>query len=210
MTSATILNALVPILVGVFWLVALVFFIRGIMARQSVAEGTYGVARQEARHDMVVAFSRGLIMLVLGLILFGIYGISPRLRPVETAPTPVLVSPPTLSPTATVEVVIAVTETAPVSAPPTPTSPLVAPTEAPTSTPEPTATEIVPVAVVDSPNGLWLREQPGGTQELELIPDGTSLEVLPGREVADELDWQQVRTPIGNEGWVAVEFLDYQ
>jgi hypothetical protein len=68
----------------------------------------------------------------------------------------------------------------------------------------------VDTAVVNSPNGLWLREAPGGTQEVELIPDGTVLILLPGLETVDGTEWQQVRTPAGNEGWVAVEFIIYQ
>jgi hypothetical protein len=36
------------------------------------------------------------------------------------------------------------------------------------------------------------------------------LTVLAGREVVDGFEWQQVRTPAGNEGWVAVEFIVYQ
>jgi hypothetical protein len=68
----------------------------------------------------------------------------------------------------------------------------------------------VDTAVVNSPNGLYLREAPGGTQEVELIPDGTILIVLEGREVVDGLEWQQVQTPAGNVGWVAVDFIIYQ
>jgi hypothetical protein len=45
---------------------------------------------------------------------------------------------------------------------------------------------------------------------VELIAHQTELELLQGRETADDIDWQQVRTPAGNEGWVAAEFLVYQ
>ncbi|MGD8857403.1 MAG: SH3 domain-containing protein, partial [Chloroflexota bacterium] len=65
-------------------------------------------------------------------------------------------------------------------------------------------------AVVNSPNGLWLREAPGGSQQVELIAHETTLELLPDRQTVDDLEWQQVRTPAGNEGWVAAEFLIYQ
>jgi hypothetical protein len=80
----------------------------------------------------------------------------------------------------------------------------------PTDTPEPTNTPILPSAAVSSPNGLWLRESPGGVQELELLPDGSVLILLQGLEIADELEWQEVRTPAGNVGWVAVEFIVYE
>jgi SH3-like domain-containing protein len=66
------------------------------------------------------------------------------------------------------------------------------------------------MAVVNSPNGLWLREAPGGSQQVELIAHETTLELLPDRQTVDDLEWQQVRTPAGNEGWVAAEFLIYQ
>jgi SH3-like domain-containing protein len=36
------------------------------------------------------------------------------------------------------------------------------------------------------------------------------LTLLPGRETVNGTEWQQVRAPSGNEGWVAVEFLNYQ
>ena len=60
---------------------------------------------------------------------------------------------------------------------------------------------------VNSPNGLWLRERAGGTQQLELIAHGEELIVLDGIEIAEELEWRQVRTISGQEGWVAVDFI---
>ena len=69
-------------------------------------------------------------------------------------------------------------------------------------TPEPSATAELATALVTSPNGLWLREAPGGNEQLELIPDGTSLTLLPGVEEVDGATWQQILTPAGNEGWV--------
>jgi hypothetical protein len=55
-----------------------------------------------------------------------------------------------------------------------------------------------------------LRETPGGTQEVELIPDGTVLILLSGLETLDGTEWQQIHTPAGNEGLVAVDFIIYQ
>ena len=63
---------------------------------------------------------------------------------------------------------------------------------------------------MSSPNGLYLREAPGGSQELELIADGTELILLDGSETVDDLEWRQVRTPAGNEGWVAADFIVVQ
>jgi hypothetical protein len=55
-----------------------------------------------------------------------------------------------------------------------------------------------------------LREAPGGTEELELIPDGTELFLEDGLEAVDDLEWQLVTTPSNNLGWVAIEFIIYQ
>jgi hypothetical protein len=44
-------------------------------------------------------------------------------------------------------------------------------------------------------------------EQLEWLLDGTVVTLLAGRETADELNWQQVRTEAGVEGWVASDFL---
>jgi hypothetical protein len=156
---------------------------------------------------MLVAFARGVVMAILALILLAVFGLSPRPRsaPVATE-TPASTSPATLTvtadPTATATPLPEVR--------PSPTSPLPTPTEAPLVTPEPSPTTGPATAVVNSPNGLWLRETPGGSQEVELIPDGTVLTLLTGVEEVDGVSWQQIRTPAGNEGWVSAEFIVYQ
>ncbi len=169
----------------------------------------YGVQQQEARQDMLADFFRGGILSVLALILIGIGGLSslPEIKKTEA----------TVSPTALAATPIPSTETPKPDTLPTlvtplasPTSPVNTPTAVPTDTPVATDTPVIPIAVVNSPNGLWLRETPGGVQEVELIPNGAELVLLPGQEVVDDLEWQQVRTPVGNEGWVAVEFIIYQ
>jgi hypothetical protein len=203
----------IPLVAGLFFLASLYFFGRGLASRRSVAAYDYGVARQEARQAMAVSYVRGFMVLLVGLIIFGIYGMTNREPPSGAPAAPVLTTP----------VPSPATEEAPTEEPsPTPTAAsfqqlLPTPTDAPeevvpevTEEPTPTPTPDVQTAVVNSPNGLWLREAPGGTQELELIPDGTVLELLPGRETEGDLEWQQVRTPSGNEGWVAVAFIIYQ
>ncbi|MDQ7029353.1 MAG: SH3 domain-containing protein [Ardenticatenia bacterium] len=101
----------------------------------------------------------------------------------------------------------------------------------PTFTPGPTATppEAFPVATATAPparvpealavgvmaevsaggTGLNLREGPGLTfQVVELLPDGTRLEVADGPEEVDGYTWWRVRRlDTGREGWVAGEFL---
>ncbi len=224
----TVLNTAAPIFAGACVLGALYLFIRGI-GNRGVPNTAYGVARQEARQTMLSSFFGAFFLLFLGLIVFGLYGVfgfdllgevsgsEPGVtltpEPVQTAAVtdsavePVN-NPPTAGPTNTpVGLQNLSTPT------PTPGIPTETPTPSQTPTPQtPTATFTpdVDTAVVNSPNGLWLREAPGGTQEVELIPDGTVLTLLPGRETVDDLEWQQVRTPAGNEGWVAVDFIIYQ
>ncbi len=71
-----------------------------------------------------------------------------------------------------------------------------------TNTPEPLT------ATVASEVGVWLRSGPGvESEQLEWLFDGTILLVLPGRESADDLEWQQVQTESGVTGWVAADFL---
>ncbi len=226
----TVLNAAAPIFAGLCVLGALYLVIRGLGSR-GVPQTAYGVARQEARQSMLVSFFAAAILLILGLIIFSIYGVfgfdlfseaSGSEPGVTFTPSPtVMVTAELLE--ATVEPVNDVPTAGPTNTPveldnlATPTFTPEVPTETPqpseTPTPEtPTATSTpdVDTAVVNSPNGLWLREAPGGTQEVELIADGTVLIVLAGRETVDDLEWQQVRTPAGNEGWVAVDFIIYQ
>jgi hypothetical protein len=215
----TIVEIVLLILIVVGGVASLFLFLRGLFMRSSQASKPYGVARQEARHEMQVNFLRGGFVLVLTLILLGIYGLTPGQGPASTQDTatppvagtaverapdqgtrpttgPSAIRPSATPPTATQPVVIQTTEV------------VLTATVAPTATT--TETPTTASAVVNSPNGLWLREAPGGSQQLELIAHETTLVLLPGRETADDLEWQQVRTPAGNEGWVAVDFLTFQ
>ncbi len=204
-----IISIVVLIVATVCLLGAIVFLIRGFTSRQSGFHGAYGVQQQEARKGMLVDYYRGGFFLLLAIILFGIFGLSfiRNGTPEESTPIPAenLATPTMPSITSTPS--ISPTVFTPVSSP---TSPINSPTPVATDTVTPTQTPAVPSAVVNSPNGLWLREAPGGTQQLELIADGTVLILLPERESADDTEWQLVRTPAGNDGWVAVDFLVYQ
>lgn len=206
----TIANVVILSLAGICALVALFFLVRGIRARLSRTQQPYGVAQQEARHDMQVNLLRAGFMLMITLILLGIYGLisGERREDASSPPTPEIAV--TAATRATVDSAIEDTVTPPPTTP-TPSQTVLTATTMPTATAttEATSTPTVAVAVVNSPNGLWLREAPGGTQEVELIAHETELELLPGRQTAEDLDWQQVRTPTGNEGWVAVDFLDF-
>jgi hypothetical protein len=76
--------------------------------------------------------------------------------------------------------------------------------------PTATATAAPQTATVSSGVGVWLRAAATTeAEQLEWILDGTVLTLLPGRQSAEGFEWQQVRTPAGNEGWVAVDFIVY-
>lgn len=202
------------IIAGVFALAAIVSAISGFGLRARIASSPYDVGRQENRRTMQVAFIRALVFGLLALILLAGYGLSERLDNIDTAEPAFEETPEATAAVATPDVTAtnAALPTATVTLQPvTPTA--TGPAETPT--PESTATATVtatpePSAIVTAPAGVYLRDIPGGTAELELIAEGTVLVLLPGRETVDDLEWQEVRTPSGNEGWVAAEFLDYQ
>jgi hypothetical protein len=198
------------ILTAISGLAALLFFVRGLLARSTPPLHPYDVARQETRHSTQVNLLRAGFLLVLTLILLGIYGLVPGQ---DSATTQEVTLTATVAPSPTQGEATATASRLPDATPTAePTTPEITATITPTTTATAAATETpaIATAIVNSPNGLWLREAPGGTQEVELIAHQTELELLQGRETADDIDWQQVRTPAGNEGWVAAEFLVYQ
>ncbi len=204
----TLANIVVLSLTGICALAALFFLVRGLQARLSSQQQPYGVAQQETRHDMQVNFLRAGFMLVITLILLGVYGLIPGEQTDGNSSTPTFETAATTAATATTDFAIDSTVTLPPASPlPTRTAPAATVTPTATATVEATSTPAVATAVVNSPNGLWLREAPGGTQEVELIAHETELVILLGRQTAEDLEWQEVRTPTGNEGWVATDFL---
>ncbi len=86
------------------------------------------------------------------------------------------------------------------------------PTE--TATPDlsfPTATPTRPIcrAVIEGTfgNGLTLRGEPGGAQ-VSILAEGDLVTILDqGPTDANGIEWRQVRSLFGDEGWVAAEFL---
>ncbi len=202
-----ILSAIL-LVVGIFFtLVGIYFLFRALDSRLSASNRSYGVARQEARQSTLVNITRGIIFLALALISFAVMVLfpSPDLKEPEITLVSTLSPAPTLTAAATltsVNTAAAETRTATISIP--------SRTPFPTDTPEPTSIPILPSALVSSPNGLWLRESPGGIQEVELLPDGAVLILQPGLETVDGSEWQEVRTRLGNIGWVAVEFIEFQ
>lgn len=186
---------------------SLYFFVRALRTRGRIPANTYGVERQNLRQRTLAGFAQGGFFLLLSLILFSVFGVS-ALPDQLARPTQVLtidtVTPENIEPASTITAPVAATALL------SPTSPVPSRTPRPTQTPLPTDTPVIITAIVASPNGLWLRESPGGSQQLELIPDGARLVVLEGLETVDNLDWQRVETQAGNIGWVAVEFIVYE
>lgn len=212
----TWLNLVVLVLAILAAVLAVVALLRAFATRNAIANEPYGVGRQESRRSMQVSLIRGAVIGVVALILFAVYGLNARpddmlsnepQATVESEPTDADIQPEstataTLSPTATstsvsVELPPAVTSSAPTAT--------LSPTETSTITPTPE-----PSAIVNSEVGLYLRPEPGSTVELELLNNGAVLELMEGRETVDGVEWQQVRSAAGNEGWVAVEFITYQ
>jgi hypothetical protein len=160
---------------------------------------------------------RTAVSLIVGLMLIGVFLARPADSELATAvetptPTPDLtqegpddppsqplpINTPTATPTVTLEAAVVETPTPPLT---------------PTATPEPTETPTPQPrqAVVDSPNGLWLRAEPGAEgEQIENLTHLSVLTVLDGFVEVDEIEWQEVLAPSGNQGWVAADFLAYQ
>jgi hypothetical protein len=210
---AFIFNVVLPVLAAVTILAALFFIGRAFVQRAQRARQPYGVGQQETRWAMQVDFIRGFAAAVVGLLLLLVSGLGGRIEPA--------VSQPPVEPTPVVETEPG-TDTE-MTATPTPTVTAVPATSTPTATPdEPTATPTITAtptetpqpepetAVVQSGVGVWLRSAPSpDSEQLEWLLDGTVLTLLPGYQVGEEFEWQEVRAPSGQEGWVAVEFIVY-
>jgi flagellar basal body-associated protein FliL len=208
---AFIFNVVLPVLAAVTILAALFFIGRAFVQRAQRARQPYGVGQQETRRAMQVDFIRGFAAAVVGLLLLLVSGLGGQIEPAVSQPpaepTPVVeTAPGTDTDTTTTPTATAVTATiTPTATPDTPTAtPTI--TATPTETPQPEPE----TAVVQSGVGVWLRSAPSpDSEQLEWLLDGTVLTLLPGYQVGEEFEWQEVRAPSGQEGWVAVEFIVY-
>lgn len=195
-------------------LVALYYLVLGAGTRRRINRQAYRVGQQEVRRAMQMNFLRAIAAVLVGLVMLVAWGVSLSVAELRSTPTPTPTAmataiygtptqPATLVPTET----LVVTAVSPTHTP-APTTPAATPTV--TLEPSPTSTLVPLTAIVASGVGVWLRSTPGTAgEQLEWILDGTLLVLLPGREFADDFEWQQVRTPSGNEGWVAVPFIRY-
>jgi len=207
---------IILIIVATFFLLAAVFFVlRGLRARESQSGSAYGVARQESRHVMLVSFTRGAVLFLVALIIFAIYGLLPREENLQTEDTSI--PEDTASPTITISDTrvpptspgqIGATQTATLQAT---DLPVLEDTKVPDPTPVPTSANLSTTAVVSSFNGLWLRSEPDPEgDQIELILDETVLIILRETEPSNQMEWQFVRSPSGNEGWVFKQFIIFQ
>lgn len=202
----TILNIVILVAAGLFAAVALVSLLQGLMLRGTVTRSPYGVGRQERRRSMQVAFLRSAAFAVIGLILFGVYGLSAR--PDDMLATePQAEFTPLAMATATSLLATATPTTLPASPTATATATVVAATPTGTATSIPTVSATPPpTALVSAPAGVYLRETPSAEGTLiEHLLEGTVLILLPGEEMVDDVLWREVRDPDGQEGWIAAE-----
>jgi hypothetical protein len=79
------------------------------------------------------------------------------------------------------------------------------PEPAPTTPPKPTAAALY--VVNTAPEGLSLRPQPGASDRLKVLPDGSRVEAIGEQQHAAGRPWTRIRDGEGTEGWVAAEFL---
>jgi hypothetical protein len=211
-----IFTVIFPVLAGIVLLAAFYFIARGFVQRAQRTRQPYGVGQQEIRRAMQVDFIRGFAAAIVGLLLLLASGLGSLTQsavssPAE-APTQVIENGPGSEPdgmaTSTPTVVVTATSTPTITPTATPAEPTVTPTmtATPTATPQPEPE----TAVVQSGVGIWLRSAPSSdSEQLEWLLDGTVLTLLPGFEVGAEFEWQEVRAPSGQEGWVAAEFIIY-
>lgn len=220
----TILNIVIPFLAFVSLIAVVFFFGRAFTLKMQASKQKYGVGQFEKTREMKLDVMRGVGAAILGLIFLAVFGIMPRssdtvAESVETTPMPAMTATLVITPSPTVTAIVIPTMAPgtavifPTSTPDSitapiddPTAPTAIPTIAPaTATPAPTEK----TAVVASGVGVWLRDAPTvSSNQLEWLLEGVILTVLDGQETADELDWQEVRTGDGVEGWVASDYIE--
>lgn len=207
-----VLSILIPLLGAIGILAAIFFALRALSARLQVSKEAYGVGQLETRRSMQKDLIWAVMSLAVGLIFLGAYAVMPNEN--ETSPEPEM-TPESIETILAPENETAVPEAtnSPTPAPFPEAQVTVLPTipPAPTLTPIPTSTPepALQTAVVASGVGVYLRANPSTTAlDLEWLLDGTQLVVLPDRTDADGYTWVLVRTPDGNEGWVATDFIE--
>lgn len=211
-----VLSVIIPLLGAIGILAAIFFGLRALSARLQVGKEAYGVGQLETRRSMQKDLIWAGLALAAGLIFLVVYAALPK-EAFEAAPEPTPAPAVTAAPSETEttpanETAVPGTNSSPTPVPFPESQVTVLPsnTPPPSATPVPTATpEPAPqTAVVASGVGVYLRAEPSvSAQDLEWLQDGAQLEILPGEAAADGYTWVLVRTPAGNEGWVATDFI---
>lgn len=198
-----VFNIILPILAGLSILGVFFFILRAFAARSKADHQPYNVGRLVVRQSAQVNLFRALIALLFALFFLALIALGPRLVAAFPSPTPTptpTAIPPTAVPTEPP------TETPTIEPLPTPTSPV--PTATPPLEPTATPTPEPPTAVVSSGVGVYLRAAPStASEQLQYLEQGTAVVLLEGQQTAEELVWQQVQAPDGQQGWVALDFI---
>jgi hypothetical protein len=219
-TIANLVGDLAVYIAVLLGLVALYFLWVAFREWRVAQRAFFGVERDIAYSEMMGALARAGVVIVIGIVVFAVGQLGQQVEPTEEA-----AAQPTQVPVQT----ISVFQT------PTPISGTPAPTLLPTDTPQPALTQApplpgeatqVPPPVEPTPQtatvivfgGVWLRDAPnGGT--IDVLPQGTVVELAEGREFAGNFEWQKVQVLsapagsealVGRDGWVAftTEFLE--
>lgn len=141
-----------------------------------------------------------IILLCVGLVLV-VQAI--RGKNGNATPTPIPTQTRANNPTDTPEPAISVPTI-------TPTHTVSLPIDAPEASPTPSAIAPGTMVIVQGTlgGGLNIREQPTTySKQVASAKEGTTLVVLDGPKEADGYVWWQVRTPDGDEGWGAANWL---
>ncbi len=218
--TAVLVYIILPLLALISLIAALSFLLKALGKRRRVDNQVYGVGQVEMRRAMKIGFLRAIVVAVVGAILLVVWSILLSVTNVEFSMPALGGNTPVPSPlpaeTVTIPPALSATPTKMVPSP-SPTkemlltmTPTITETAVPSPTPSITPSPAPPTATVSSGVGVWLRATPSTDgEQLEWVLDGTQVILLPGKETGEEFTWQQVRTPTGNEGWVADSFLVY-
>jgi len=136
--------------------------------------------------DFIIA---PLIVTIIGGGLLAYFLQDARFDPTRDEPTPQVVAQATPAPAST------------------PEPPIAMPTPSEIATPEEAIGEEF-IIVGTGINGLFLRSEPSTEgMPIETLPEGTRVEKIAEDHFGDSFVWRYVRSPGGQKGWVAIDFL---